>query len=235
MEEERFQIIEQRLHTMNTTFEQRLHTMDNTLQGLLEGFNTGMASLQQEMQEFSAAGQNGLRNYDHHQERYQDRRQGQPQYHKPTQFTKMEFPRYSGDDILTWLLKCERFFELDDTPEESKVKMASLNLDDKTFQWHRALERRLRNRLPSWDEYAVLLQDNFGPAFENPMSDLTHLPQTGSLIDYNAEFDFIAAKLDIAEDYLVGAYVSALKPELAGPVQMFKPRTLTKARQLARM
>ncbi|KAK4253839.1 hypothetical protein QN277_010462 [Acacia crassicarpa] len=187
------------------------------------------------MQEFRVAGQHGPRNHDYHQERYQNHRQGQPQYRKPTQFTKMEFPKYVGDDILTWLLKCERFFELDDTPEESKVKMASLHLDDKTFQWHRALERRLRNRLPSWDEYAVLFQDNFGPAFENPMSDLTHLRQIGSLIDYNAEFDFIAAKLDIAEYYLVGAYVSALKPELAGLVQMFNPKTLTEARQLARM
>ena len=55
-------------------------------------------------------------------------------------FTTMRFPQFDGQDIFSWLYWCERFFELDQTPEAEKVKMVSLYLDDKTyFQWHCAL------------------------------------------------------------------------------------------------
>lgn len=89
--------------------------------------------------------------------------QGNPPLPRHTQFTKLEFPKYEGGDILAWLLCCESFFQFDNTPEENKVRMASIHLDNKSFQWHQALVRRTRGRLPLWEEYAVMLQDTFGP------------------------------------------------------------------------
>ena len=76
----------------------------------------------------------------------------------------MEFPRFDGQDIFSWLYWCEKIFQLDLTPEAEKVKMASHYLDDKTyFQWHCALKRRLQGRIPKWDEYANMLL--IGPNF----------------------------------------------------------------------
>ena len=133
------------------------------------------------------------------------------------QLSKMEFPRYEeGQDILSWLLKCESFFLVDRTAEENKVRVASIHLDEKTYQWHRSLEKKLCGRLPLWEEYAVLLQDTFGPPFETPMGDFTHLRQTGSLSEFHAEWDVVTARLDLQEDYLVDAYISALKLEIQG-------------------
>ena len=49
-------------------------------------------------------------------------------------YTKMEFPKFSPEDVRAWILKCERFFELDGTPDDAKVKIASLHLDDNAFR-----------------------------------------------------------------------------------------------------
>lgn len=57
----------------------------------------------------------------------------------------------------------------------------------------------------------------------------------GSLSDYNDAFDTIACKTDLPQDYLVEAYMEGLAKDYAGPVRLFKPRTLQEARSLARM
>ena len=156
------------------------------------------------------------------------------QHQRPT-FTKYEFPRFDTKDIPFWLWKCERYFSIAETPKEDKVKMASIHLDERTFLWHWAMERRWQGCLPQWEEYAVLLQDRFGPSFESPISKIIRLQQTGLLTDFNSEWDLCMAKINLPEEYLVDAYMSALKPELEKHVRMFKPRNLLHARRLARM
>lgn len=67
------------------------------------------------------------------------------------------------------------------------------------------------------------------------MTDLTHLRQTASLAEFNVRFDSIAAKLNLPEDYLVDAYIGALRDEIADSVRLFNLRTLLEARRLARV
>ena len=88
------------------------------------------------------------------------------QHQRPT-FTKHEFPIFNPKDIPFWLWKCERYFNIAETPKENKVKMASIHFDEKTFLWHRAMDRRWRGCFPQWEEYIVLLQDRFKTSFES--------------------------------------------------------------------
>ena len=151
------------------------------------------------------------------------------------QSTFMEFPQFDGQDILSWLFWCDRFFEIHQTPEEQKVKLASTYLDNKTFyQWHCSLKRRLHGCLPIWEEYIGMLKDYVGTPLKTPMEDLIYLRQTGDLASFNADFDLITAKLNLPEDYLVAAYVSALKQELKRHVYFFNPSNMYQARLFAR-
>lgn len=129
-------------------------------------------------------------------------------------------------------LKCEKYFQLDETPEEWKVTMASLHLDEKAFSWHQALKRKLGETL-TWADYVEVLKVQFGPSYEAPMEDLMKLRQTGSLDDFNDDFDAIVYKLRLPEDYLVQASVAGLDEDFAAQVRILKPRSLQEARSIA--
>lgn len=50
--------------------------------------------------------------------------------------TKLEFPKFGGEEFDSWMLRAEFFFEVDSTPKDSWVKMATLHLEDEAIQWH---------------------------------------------------------------------------------------------------
>lgn len=167
-------------------------------------------------------------------------RQGEDQRHRdeyqhPTQFMKMDFPRFSQVDVLGWIMPCKRYFELDGTPKEDKVKMASICLDKNAWSWHKSIEKMWFGVTPTWIEYAEALKERFGPTHKTPLGDLMHLRQKASLAEFNDVFDNIASKLDFSQEYLVEAYLGGLSEEYTSPIRLFKPRTLQKACFLARM
>lgn len=45
-----------------------------------------------------------------------------------TRHTKLEFPSIDGNKVQECLFKCERFFEIDETPADMKVSIASIHL-----------------------------------------------------------------------------------------------------------
>lgn len=51
---------------------------------------------------------------------------GHNSYSASTRQTKVDFPRFSGEDLRGWLYKCENFFELDGTPWDMKVRVATV-------------------------------------------------------------------------------------------------------------
>ena len=56
--------------------------------------------------------------------------------------TKLEFPKFSGDNVKDWLYRCNQFFQLDNVAANQKVPIASIRLYDKALDWHRHFERR---------------------------------------------------------------------------------------------
>ncbi|GJT35645.1 hypothetical protein Tco_0926064 [Tanacetum coccineum] len=47
--------------------------------------------------------------------------QGRPQNQNQfTRMTKVEFLKFSGDDVKGWIFRCEQFFDIDDIPEHQK-------------------------------------------------------------------------------------------------------------------
>ena len=61
--------------------------------------------------------------------------------------TKLEFPKFNGDDVDEWLFKVEQIFLLDKTPEQSRITMISLHLEGYALYWHNFL--KMKGRIPN--------------------------------------------------------------------------------------
>jgi len=46
---------------------------------------------------------------------------------------KLNFPRFNGDDAMTWLYKTEKFFTLYNTSDEQEVVIASIHFEGKVL------------------------------------------------------------------------------------------------------
>ncbi|KAJ0570166.1 hypothetical protein HanHA300_Chr05g0175021 [Helianthus annuus] len=46
---------------------------------------------------------------------------------KPFRIVKIDFPKFSGDDVVGWVYRCEHFFSMDDTPDDSKLRCAAVH------------------------------------------------------------------------------------------------------------
>ncbi|GJU46257.1 retrotransposable element Tf2 [Tanacetum coccineum] len=148
--------------------------------------------------------------------------------------TKLDFPKFSGDDVKGWIYRCNQFFQLDNVADNQKVKIASIHLHDKALDWHRNFERR--NGLEvTWERYSEEVLQRFGPIVEDPMADLKNLRQTSTIKVYQDEFDALLSKVDITESQAVSMFLGGMNTDIAMMVRMFKPRTLSDTYCLANL
>ncbi|XP_076960274.1 uncharacterized protein LOC143636597 [Bidens hawaiensis] len=140
---------------------------------------------------------------------------------KPLRIGKVKFPKFSGEDVEGWVYRCEHFFAMDETPDETKLRCAVVHLEGDALQWHKAF-MKTRNATVTeipWDDYISSISARFSNAmFEDPLEELVSLTQ----------------RVTLSESQAVSLYLKALKPNIRGPVRMFKPRTLHEAYGLAK-
>lgn len=88
-----------------------------------------------------------------------------------------------------------------------------------------------------WTSFEEELWACFGPTeFEDCDEALTYIKQTGSLRDYQQEFERLGNRVrEYTQKALVGAFIGRLKLELADGIKIFWPRSLKDAIGLARM
>ncbi|GJR22850.1 retrotransposon-related protein [Tanacetum coccineum] len=148
--------------------------------------------------------------------------------------TKLDFPKFSGDDVKGWIYMCNQFFQLDNMADNQKVKIASIHLHNKALDWHRNFERR--NGLEvTWERYSEEVLQRFGPIVEDPMAYLKNLKQTSTIKVYQDEFDALLSKVDITESQAVSMFLGGMNTDIAMMVRMFKPRTLSDTYCLANL
>ncbi|KAH0673763.1 hypothetical protein KY290_026811 [Solanum tuberosum] len=71
------------------------------------------------------------------------------------------------------------FFDVDKTPDDSRVKLASCNFEGKELQWHQSyMKHKISREWPRWTEYVGSLFARFGAElFDDPMGDFKDLRQ----------------------------------------------------------
>ncbi|KAH7655598.1 hypothetical protein IHE45_18G022800 [Dioscorea alata] len=72
--------------------------------------------------------------------------------------TRLELPRFNGDGLYDWLYRCNQYFELDDTTDSVKIKIASIHMEDRALQWHRNYLRCRKDRgVVLWKDYVAAM------------------------------------------------------------------------------
>ncbi|KAA8544346.1 hypothetical protein F0562_022386 [Nyssa sinensis] len=107
--------------------------------------------------------------------------------HNHSRFTKMDFPKFSGDDLTEWINRAFQYFEFQETVEEQKVALASFHLEGEANQWWQWLKQVQRNeRLDiTWSLFEREIKNRFGPTkYECFDEALSQVKQIGTLRDY---------------------------------------------------
>ncbi|XP_057497404.1 uncharacterized protein LOC130782134 [Actinidia eriantha] len=148
---------------------------------------------------------------------------------------KLDFSKFFGEDPESWIYKCEKFFELNATEDNQKLRLASLHLEDKAMTWFRWFEKS--HTLRTWQEFCRVLLMRFGSnAYEDPLGQLTKLKQWGFVKMYQEKFEELANKTHgFSEEFFVSCFVSGLQEEILAGVKMFQPQNIAQAMSLARL
>lgn len=68
--------------------------------------------------------------------------------------SRVDFLKFDGSDLADWIFRSEHYFEIDETPEEAKLKIAIIHLEGDALQWHQGFARVLQHqgRRRTWKE-----------------------------------------------------------------------------------
>lgn len=105
---------------------------------------------------------------------------------------RLDFRRFSGVDMESWIFQCEHYFEVDITPEDAKLKVVVIHLDGEAFQWQQGYIRihAAEGNPITCSGYVEELKARFGDElFEDPMLEMRNLRQQSSLADSQRHFD----------------------------------------------
>ncbi|XP_028793005.1 uncharacterized protein LOC114748689 [Neltuma alba] len=155
----------------------------------------------------------------------------------PTKHSRVEFPRFDGDDFKGWAYRCRQFFEVDGTPAEQRIRLLSIHLEGHALCWHQTFMRHRAFSDVSWDEYFKQMEAKFSDVKgENPLITLKLLQQgTGLVMDYEKKFDELLCEVDIPEEVAINLFIGGLRPDIQKLVLNFAPTTLASATNSARM
>lgn len=94
----------------------------------------------------------------------------------------MEFLRFNGEDLRSWLFKIEQFFSMENVLAEEKIRVAALQLEGEAIQWHLSFMRYRQYLHPAtWNDYVMALVERFGTDFDDPMEEIKKVKQVGSV------------------------------------------------------
>ena len=146
---------------------------------------------------------------------------------------KLDAPRFDGSYPSTWLFRIEAFFDFHGTPEDTRLQIVAFILEGRAAAW---FQWACRNSLfPSWKAFLTTIPHRFGPStYEDYEGSLSKLTQTGSVADFQAEFEELMNKVtDIFEPLLTNFFITCLQHNIRCELQFHRPSTLMEAFSMA--
>lgn len=147
----------------------------------------------------------------------------------------IKFPKFSGDDPNGWIYKAGQYFYRNQIDESQWLNIASYNIEEEALQFYRWFNNT-RGQF-SWKDLTIRLLQRFGPKeFEDPAGALSKLRQTGTVTEYQKEFERLSNLVHgLSEEFLVSCFISGLRDDIQPGVRIFKPKDLLTAIELARL
>ncbi|KAJ4811165.1 polyprotein [Rhynchospora pubera] len=157
----------------------------------------------------------------------------------PVYLPKMDFPSFDGTDPTDWVMKSEYFFEIYQTPDDYKTRLAVIHFVGEASSWYRNFRMGMEN--PPWE---LLVEEVLARFAENAAQELVgefkRLHQSGKVNDYVKVFDGLKARMMHERPYLpiefyVSSFIEGLREEIRSMVTMFNPKSLNEAYKYAKL
>lgn len=68
------------------------------------------------------------------------------------QATQLDFPHFNGEDFDSWLTKAKYYFQVDETPSQDRIKIATPQLEGHAIQWHQGFMKSKNEVMLTWEE-----------------------------------------------------------------------------------
>ncbi|GJS10158.1 retrotransposon-related protein [Tanacetum coccineum] len=148
---------------------------------------------------------------------------------------RLEVPKFNGTEPESWILSIQEYFDLLQTTEDQRLKVVGFNLEGAAAEWFRWMSRN--KLIMSWEGFLESVCHRFRPCkYEDPQGSLSKLLQTGTVAQYQSEFEKLMNRVtDRSENLLISFYISGLKPTLQLELLVAKPTSLGEAFSLARV
>lgn len=229
--------LNERLNRLESTMDEKFRGIESTVARTMEDSMNKMRELLVVSRESGPSG-------DHSVNRTQGQRGERLEplvaatnQHRP-QRIKLELPRFNGGDPSEWVCKVKQIITYQEIPDDQQVSFAAFHLTEEANEWWLATAKKLRIHPlhTTWEIFEEELWIRFGPTEgENFHMALSKIRQTGSLRDYQREFERLQNKVDNwSEDALVGTFLGGLNETIANHVLMFAPTTLKEVIRLSR-
>ncbi|VFQ63309.1 unnamed protein product [Cuscuta campestris] len=230
---------------VNDESEDKLAQIQLQLQKLMEGLalindrssqtDQELGKLKEILKKMESKDKDGDGESSHMNRRHDGSHHGSTSGNSLTRFSRLDFPKFSGQELRAWLYKVEQIFAMDDVPPDQRVKIAAIHLEGEAIAWHRSYMRDVNINNYSWTEYALALNGRFGETFEDPMGELKNLVQKGTVREYQASFDRLMTIVNLSNENAISCFIGGLKTELNKAVRMHAPKTLMQAYKIARL
>lgn len=154
-----------------------------------------------------------------------------------TRLSKVEFPHFWGEDIESWLCKCNSLFEMENTPDNRKIFIATSHLEGPALHWHKRFMRDFAGRVHiTWEVYCEHMSVRFMSKHEAPVEELKNLRLTGVVREYTNAFNALLTKVgQLPEEIMFGMFVGGLFLDIRARVRAIRPTDLEEAQQFAQL
>jgi hypothetical protein len=153
-----------------------------------------------------------------------------------TKVTKLDFPKYNGqEDPTSWICQVLQYFDFKQIEEREKLPLAAYHLEGESQMWYQLFKDS--EEVITWDALKTALHTRYGStSFDDHFGELTKLQQTGTVQDYQLQFEQLLSKVErLSVHQQLGCFVSGLKGDVRIEVQAGRPKSVTEAIGLARL
>jgi len=150
---------------------------------------------------------------------------------------KVEIKKFDGTDVRTWLSQLEQYFMLHQVPQDKKVALASLHMENEQFQWYQWVRRKRVARTPyTWENLVRDITAQYDDIWDRDyFSQLTKIKQVGPVMDYILQHQKLATRVDgLSDDKLLELYIGGLREEIRHELHILNPPDMTTVIKLAR-
>lgn len=147
---------------------------------------------------------------------------------------KVKLPVFEGDDPVAWITRAEIYFDVQNTADEMRVKLARLNMEGSTIHWFNLLLETEDDL--TWEKLKKALIARYGGRrLENPFEELSNLRQIGSVEEFVESFELLSSQVGrLPEEQYLGYFMSGLKPQIRRRVRTLNPVTRMQMMRMAK-